>query len=77
MTLQDKLMNPSKAYESPGHVLLDKGLTHDEKRKVLDAWRMDAERLADSSNEGMSGGEENRLREVALAQQQLDALVSD
>lgn len=77
MTLQDKLMNPSKGYDSPGHVLLDNGLTHDEKRKVLDAWRLDAERLADSSNEGMGGGEDSRLREVALAQQQLDALVSD
>jgi hypothetical protein len=77
MTLQDKLMNPAKAYESPGHVLLDAGLTYEEKRKVLEAWRLDAERLADSSNEGMSGGEQNRLREVALAQQQLAALVSD
>lgn len=77
MTFQEKLKNPASAYDSPGHVLLDDGLTYDEKQAVLDAWRVDAERLAESSNEGMGGGEDSRLREVALAQQQLSALVSD
>lgn len=76
-TLQDILLNPARCYDSPAHVLMDAQLTYEEKRKVLDAWRLDAERLADSSNEGMGGGEDSRLREVALAQQQLAALVSD
>jgi hypothetical protein len=76
-TLQDILQNPARCYDSPSHVLMDSALSYDEKRQVLDAWRLDAERLADSSNEGMGGGEASRLCEVALAQQQLAALVSD
>ncbi len=76
-TLDQKMLNPSRAYTSPGHVLLDSGLTWDQKRDVLAAWRLDAERMAESSNEGMGGGEQSRLREVAIAQQQLAALVSD
>ena len=58
-------------------MLLDNDLTWDQKRDVLAAWRLDAERMAESSNEGMGGGEQSRLREVAIAQQQLSALVSD
>lgn len=71
MNLQEKLKSPAQAYNSPGDVLIDEELSHEEKEQVLDAWRLDAERLADSSNEGMAGGEPARLREVALAKQKL------
>ncbi|MDX2235896.1 MAG: hypothetical protein NW200_15455 [Hyphomonadaceae bacterium] len=74
---REKLSNPSRAYESPAHVLLDADLTHEQKRLVLESWRLDAERMAESANEGMAGGVQSRLREVAMAQQQLAALVSD
>ena len=75
-TLDQKLMNPSDVYASPAEVLVDDHLDHDEKVRVLAAWRLDAERLSDSANEGMSGGENARLREVAMAQRQLDSLAS-
>jgi hypothetical protein len=71
MNLQEKLKSPAQAYNSPSDVLVDEELSHEEKEQVLDAWRQDAERLADSSNEGMAGGEPARLREVALAKQKL------
>jgi hypothetical protein len=77
ISVDEKMLNPARCYDSPGHVLLDKALTYEQKRDVLNAWRLDAERLSDSSNEGMSGGEQSRLREVAIAQQQLAALTSD
>ena len=73
-TLEQKLANPSDAYASPADVLVDDHLDHDEKVRVLAAWRMDAERLSESANEGMGGGENARLREVALAQMQLESL---
>jgi hypothetical protein len=73
-TLDDKMQNPAKCYKSPADVLIDDALTRDEKKQVLAAWRLDAERLSESSNEGMSGGENARLREVALAQHSLDSL---
>ncbi len=73
-TLDEKMLNPSKCYKSPTDVLIDDALTREEMSRVLSAWRLDAERLSESSNEGMSGGENARLREVALAQHSLDAL---
>jgi hypothetical protein len=77
LSYEDKVSSPARCFESPAHVLLDRTLDWTQKKDVLGAWRHDAERLSESSNEGMSGGEASRLREVALAQQQLDALVSD
>ena len=73
-TLDEKMLNPAKCYKSPADVLIDDALTREEKSKVLSAWRLDAERLSESSNEGMSGGENARLRDVALAQHSLEAL---
>lgn len=73
-TIDDKMMNPAKCYKSPAEVLIDDSLSRDEMKRVLAAWRLDAERLTESSNEGMTGGENARLREVALAQHSLEAL---
>ena len=73
-TLDQKMTNPADIYASPADILLDDHLDRDEKARVLAAWRLDAERLSEASNEGMGGGESARLREVALAQSQLDSL---
>ena len=67
-TLDQKLMNPSDVYASPAEVLVDDHLDHDEKVRVLAAWRLDAERLSDSTNEGMGGGENARLRDLQQRQ---------
>lgn len=75
-TLDRKLTNPADVYAAPADVLVDDHLDYDEKVRVLAAWRQDAERLSDSANEGMTGGENARLREVALAQKQLETLGS-
>ena len=75
-TLDQKLMNPSDVYKSPADVLVDDHLSHDEKVRVLAAWRHDAELLSESTNEGMGGGENARLREVALVQTQLESLAA-
>jgi hypothetical protein len=74
-TLEDKMQNPAKCYKSPADVLIDDALSSVQRKEVLAAWRLDAERLSESSNEGMSGGENARLREVALAQQSLETLL--
>ena len=72
-TLDDKMLKPASCYNSPADVVLDDALTREEKARVLAAWRSDAERMSESSNEGMSGGENARLREVALAQLALES----
>jgi hypothetical protein len=67
-TFEEKLRHPESVYDGPLQVVHDNALSTDEKRQVLDAWRRDAEGLAEAANEGMAGGEPSRLREVALAQ---------
>lgn len=76
-TLDEKLLNPARHYAAPADVIGDPELTYAQKCDVLKAWRQDAERLAESTAEGMGGGEPAHLRAVALAQQQLDALTFD
>lgn len=71
-TFAEKIRSPETIYATPLQVVHDTMLSTDEKRQVLDAWRRDAEGLAEASNEGMAGGEPSRLREVALAQGLLD-----
>jgi hypothetical protein len=73
-TLEEKILNPMACYTSPAEVLIDDGLTLEDKDKVLKAWRLDAEQLAESTNEGMGGGQNPRLRDVALAQHSLETL---
>ena len=73
-TLEEKILNPMACYISPADVLIDDGLTLEDKDKVLKAWRLDAEQLAESTNEGMGGGQNPRLRDVALAQHSLETL---
>lgn len=76
-SLDEKILNPARHYSAPRDVISDPDLSHRQKRDVLKAWRQDAERLAESTAEGMGGGEPAHLREVALAQQQLDAQASE
>lgn len=59
-------------FEDPREVLAAADLDRAEKREILEAWRLDAARLADSSAEGMAGGEPSMLRRVELALAELD-----
>ena len=42
-------------------------LSYADKRRILESWKLDAQRLADSTDENMTGGEESDLREVSRA----------
>jgi hypothetical protein len=44
---------------------------------VLESWELDARRLAEATAEGMSGGEDSRLREVAKARLALENQVPE
>ena len=54
-------------YETPKAVLQDTNLTTAQKKKMLKAWRVDAEALARAAAEGLSGGEQSRLDAVTNA----------
>jgi hypothetical protein len=66
-TYEDMVTDPAAHFESPDQVLESPDLSIHLKQKILNSWKLDAKRLADSASENMSGGEPNRLREVSEA----------
>lgn len=65
-------IDPQAEYDAPLDVLEDTRLTLEQKRSILESWELDARRLAEATAEGMAGGEDSQLREVALARVALD-----
>lgn len=69
--VEDLIAYPQRYFDRPDEVLVEPMLTLDEKRRILESWKLDAQRLAESTAENMSGGEESNLREVAKVLVQL------
>lgn len=66
---------PSQRYMSYGRplaILNDADLSHKDKRALLEEWKLDSERLIQSSGEGMLEGEESPLSEVEEALRRLE-----
>jgi hypothetical protein len=69
--VEELIANPHRHFDHPAEVLDEPGLSVDEKRRILESWKQDAQRLAESTAENMSGGEESDLRDVAKVLLQL------
>ena len=48
-------------------VVSDDGLDADEKLRILESWKKDAELLSTAQDENMAGGERPQLQDVMLA----------
>lgn len=70
----DLISNPQRHFKKPDDVLVEPKLTIEEKRRILESWKLDAQRLAESTAENMSGGEETDLREVSKVLLQLKSM---
>ena len=68
-----KVEQPAMVFSDPGEVVADATLSTREKLHTLDSLEQDARQLAVASGEGMSGGEETKLRPVLQAKRSLDA----
>lgn len=68
---KEALVNPSKEFERPKDVVESRELSRDEKKKALEQWEIDARLMQVASEEGMTGGELNRLDDVKKAQEDL------
>ena len=67
LDLEQAMLSPSTVFKAPGEVLTAPGLSHEERCKILEAWKHDAQRLEESADENMTGGERSRLSEVSKA----------
>jgi len=72
--VDDMVVHPERHFDRPEEVLLHPELSYDDKRRILESWKLDAQRLADSTDENMTGGEEDNFREVSRALVQLKSM---
>lgn len=68
------VLDPTRYFERPNAVLEDARLDPAQKRRILESWALDAQRLAESEAENMPGRVTERtfLREAKLALLALD-----
>jgi hypothetical protein len=72
--VESAISDPTRHYSCPMDVVHDESLDSDEKRKILESWKKDAELLSTAQAENMSGGERPQLQDVGLALNELDSL---
>ena len=70
----DAISDPTREYRRPIDVVTDTALDADEKLRILESWKKDAELLSTAQDENMSGGERPQLQDVMLAIQELERI---
>ena len=66
------LKDPTLVYQTPGDVLTDTRLSDEQRLQILKRWEQDQRELQVAQEEGMSGGEDNILKEILDAMETLD-----
>jgi hypothetical protein len=70
--VDELVLDPKKWFGTPDDVLHDNKLSAEDKKRILESWKLDESRLAESTDENMTGGEESHLRDVARALLELE-----
>ena len=65
--VEQAIADPTRFYAAPMDVVHDEALEVDEKRRILESWKKDAELLSTAQDENMAGGERPQLQDVSLA----------
>lgn len=71
-TISVALTEPWRAFEHPDEVLATRGLSSNEKKRILGRWAEDARALSVADDEGLSGGEPNQLADVMKAKGEIE-----
>lgn len=67
------LFDPASVFASPSDVVKQTGLSVQQKAEILRRWEYDASEKAVAIEEGMRGAEDDLLRQILLALDQLNA----
>ena len=70
--VSEAISDPTKEYRKPIDVVRDDNLDPEEKLRILESWKKDAELLSVAQGENMAGGERPQLQDVMLAIQELE-----
>jgi hypothetical protein len=65
--VENTISDPTRHYGCPMDVVRDDELDLEEKRRILESWKKDAELLSTAQDENMTGGERPQLQDVSLA----------
>ncbi|MEJ0023888.1 MAG: hypothetical protein WDN76_11005 [Alphaproteobacteria bacterium] len=71
--LGEAKQNPAAMFDEPQDVLAANDLSKDEKRAILEQWKIDSMQLQQAADENMTGGEPSRIEDVVEALKTLDA----
>ena len=69
--LDEMVRDPAQHFESPAAVLQEHKLSKEQKRSILESWKVDEEELSTATAENMGKQDDNRLPEVIAALQKL------
>ena len=69
---QAKTDKPHRHFDEPEQVVSDPALSDQDKAEALEALEQDARLLAKATEEGMTGGERSKYREVLSAKKALE-----
>lgn len=72
-SIETIIKDPGKHFAAPRAVVADRALSHEEKKRILESWALDAQLLAVAEEENMGGAGRPGLREVKLALLELEA----
>ena len=72
--VEKAISDPTQQYACPMDVVEDDSLEPEEKRRILESWKKDAELLSTAQDENMTGGERPQLQDVSLAFGELERL---
>jgi hypothetical protein len=70
--VREAISDPTREYRNPMDVVKDEQLDADEKLRILESWKKDAELLSRAQDENMAGGERPQLQDVLLAIHELE-----
>jgi hypothetical protein len=70
--VENAIADPTRFYASPMDVVHDDELDTEQKRRILESWKKDAELLSTAQDENMAGGERPQLQDVSLALGELE-----
>ena len=72
--VENAIGDPTREYAKPMDVVNDPGLDADQKRRILESWKKDAELLSTAQDENMAGGERTLLQDVSIALSELERI---
>jgi hypothetical protein len=76
-TPEAKIEKPHEHFDDPQQVVTDPALSKQDKLEALETLEQDARLLSTATEEGMTGGEQSKLRDVLSAKKELESATDD